>query len=125
MKNKGFTLIELLAVIVILAIIALIAVPIILNIIGDAKEKSNEIYNIVKNLQFYQYDYKEKYGGQKNNIGFLIDDIENTLLNDYLHIRKREDDKDFRNYNCEDLTRIILMIVQQLQNKIEKLESKN
>ena len=40
MKNKGFTLIELLAVIVILAIIALIAVPIILNIIGQAKEKS-------------------------------------------------------------------------------------
>ena len=37
MKNKGFTLIELLAVIVILAIIALIAVPIIINIITDAK----------------------------------------------------------------------------------------
>ncbi len=42
MKNKGFTLIELLAVIVILAIIALIAVPIILNIIGDAKKESDE-----------------------------------------------------------------------------------
>ena len=40
--KKGFTLIELLAVIVILAIIALIATPIILNIINDAKEESNE-----------------------------------------------------------------------------------
>ena len=54
MKNKGFTLIELLAVIVILAIIALIAVPIILNIIGDAKNESDkrsiELYgNAVKN----------------------------------------------------------------------------
>ena len=42
MKEKGFTLIELLAVIVILAIIALIAVPIILNIIEDAKKESDE-----------------------------------------------------------------------------------
>ena len=42
MKNKGFTLIELLAVIVILAIIALIATPIILNIIGDARESANK-----------------------------------------------------------------------------------
>ena len=40
--KKGFTLIELLAVIVILAIIALIATPIILNIIGNAKNESNE-----------------------------------------------------------------------------------
>ena len=42
MKNKGFTLIELLAVIVILAIIALIATPIILGIINNAKEESDE-----------------------------------------------------------------------------------
>ena len=42
MKRSGFTLIELLAVIVILAIIALIATPIILGIINDAKEESNE-----------------------------------------------------------------------------------
>ena len=42
MRKKGFTLIELLAVIVILAIIALIATPIILGIINDAREESNE-----------------------------------------------------------------------------------
>ena len=40
--KKGFTLIELLAVIVILAIIALIATPIILGIINDSREESNE-----------------------------------------------------------------------------------
>lgn len=37
-KKKGFTLIELLAIIVILAIIAVITVPIILNVIEDAKK---------------------------------------------------------------------------------------
>ena len=36
-KSKGFTLIELLAIIVILAIIAVITVPIILNVIDNAK----------------------------------------------------------------------------------------
>ena len=42
MKKDGFTLIELLAVIVILAIIALIAIPIILNIIDDARKQSDK-----------------------------------------------------------------------------------
>ena len=39
-RNNGFTLIELLAVIVILAVIALIAVPIILNMIGNARKSA-------------------------------------------------------------------------------------
>lgn len=39
-EKKGFTLIELLAVIVILAVIALIAVPIVLNIIENARKGS-------------------------------------------------------------------------------------
>lgn len=39
-NNKGFTLIELLAVIVILAIIALIAVPIVLNMISNARKSA-------------------------------------------------------------------------------------
>ena len=39
-KVKGFTLIELLAIIVILAVIAVITVPIILNVIDNAKKGS-------------------------------------------------------------------------------------
>ncbi len=38
MNKKGFTLIELLAVIVILAIILLIAMPIVLNVINEARQ---------------------------------------------------------------------------------------
>ena len=41
-KKRGFTLIELLAVIVILAIIALIAMPIVLNMINNARKKAAE-----------------------------------------------------------------------------------
>jgi prepilin-type N-terminal cleavage/methylation domain-containing protein len=50
MKKKGFTLIELLAVIVILAIIALIAMPLILNVIDEAKKGAfkNTAYGIVE-----------------------------------------------------------------------------
>ena len=40
--KRGFTLIELLAVIVILAIVALISVPIVLNLINDAKNESDK-----------------------------------------------------------------------------------
>src|SRR5574344_2769257 len=40
MKKKGYTLIEILAVIVILALIALIATPIVMNLIGKAKQKA-------------------------------------------------------------------------------------
>ena len=41
-NKKGFTLIELLAVIVILAIIALITVPVVINIINNAKKGAAE-----------------------------------------------------------------------------------
>ena len=48
-KRKGFTLIELLAVIIVLAIIALIAMPIIFNVIENAKIKSleNSCYGVI------------------------------------------------------------------------------
>ena len=41
-QNKGFTLIELLAVIVILAIIALITVPVVMNLINNARKGAAE-----------------------------------------------------------------------------------
>ena len=48
-KRNGFTLIELLAVIIVLAIIALIAMPIIFNVIENAKVKSleNSAYGVI------------------------------------------------------------------------------
>ena len=54
MKRKGFTLIELLAVIVILAIIALIAIPIILNMINDARKSASvdSAYGYIEAIEY-------------------------------------------------------------------------
>lgn len=53
MKNKGFTLIELLAVILILGVIALIAVPIVTNIVNDAKISAAKLgaYKYINELE--------------------------------------------------------------------------
>ena len=56
MKNKkGFTLIELLAVIVILAVIALITVPVVINIINNAKKGAAEdsAYGVIEAAKLY------------------------------------------------------------------------
>ena len=66
----------------------------------------------------------QKYSGRKNNVGFIIEDIENTILDDYLHIYKSEDDKNYKNYNSEDLTRIELVVIQKMMKKIDILENK-
>lgn len=66
MNKKGFTLIELLAIIVILAIIAVITVPIILNIIDEARkgaEKNSVIgYGKAVELAYTQYQYEKSMG---------------------------------------------------------------
>ncbi len=70
MNKKGFTLIELLAIIVILAIIAVITVPIILNIIDEAKkgaEKNSVIgYGKAVELAYTQYLYEDSTGASSN-----------------------------------------------------------
>ena len=74
MNKKGFTLIELLAIIVILAIIAVITVPIILNIIDEARkgaEKNSVIgYGKAVELAYTQYQYENSLnaGGTNSHI---------------------------------------------------------
>ena len=71
MNKKGFTLIELLAIIVILAIIAVITVPIILNIIDEARngaQKNSVIgYGKAVELAYTQYMYEEQLGNGTNS----------------------------------------------------------
>ena len=95
MNKKGFTLIELLAIIVILAIIAVITVPIILNIIDEARkgaEKNSVIgYGKAVELAYTQYQYDNSLGTASNShvsdtaltdgksISIKIDNAENAI----------------------------------------------
>lgn len=72
MNKKGFTLIELLAIIVILAIIAVITVPIILNIIENARKGA------AKNSAYGYKDAIDKY-----YLGKLFDDQDFALNGSY------------------------------------------
>ena len=71
-KNKGFTLIELLAIIVILAIIAVITVPIILNVIDNAKRGT---------AKDSAYGYKDAIN--KYYVSGMLDDESIKLSGDY------------------------------------------
>lgn len=77
-KSKGFTLIELLAIIVILAIIAVITVPLILNIIDDAKKGTikDSIYGYKDAInKFYVSElYKDNNSNLKLNGEYSVND---------------------------------------------------
>ena len=73
-KRKGFTLIELLAVIVILAIILLIIMPIVLNIMSDARKGAFEstAMGLVKTAE-NQY-MEDRLQGKPGAVDYLFDD---------------------------------------------------
>ena len=77
MKRKnGFTLIELLAIIVILAIIAVITVPIILDVIENAKKET------VRSSAYGYKDAVEKYYSTQliNNQNLKLNIIQALIL---------------------------------------------
>ncbi len=68
-SNKGFTLIELLAVIVILAIIALITVPVVINIINNAKKGAAEdsTYGVIEAAKLFWVSNQASAGFESEN----------------------------------------------------------
>jgi len=91
------------------------------NIKKLTNKQKNEVYELIKNIPTISYDYKKKYG-DKGYYGFLIEDIENTKLNTLLHITQNEYDKKMKLYSTEDLSRLELIVIQQLMNKVDELE---
>lgn len=82
-----------------------------------------ELYNIIHSMNMYKFDYKKKYiKGQKNNIGFIIEDIEDTILAEILHVKKDEKDKNVKYYSNNDLTGLCLLLIKELMNKYEMME---
>ncbi len=68
-NKKGFTLIELLAVIVILAIIALITVPVVINIINNAKKGAAEdsTYGVIESAKLFWVSNQASAGFETEN----------------------------------------------------------
>lgn len=93
------------------------------NIVNLTQVQKDEVYELIKNIQMKQYDYKQKYG-PLFNYGFIIEDIENTKLNKLLHITQNEENEEMKLYSSEDLTRLELIVIQELMKKIERLEEK-
>ena len=93
------------------------------NIVELKQEQKDEVYELIKNIPLKQYDYKEEYG-KKFNYGFVIEDIEDTKLNNLLHITQSETNTDIKMYSTEDLVRLQLITIQELMSKVEKLENK-
>jgi uncharacterized protein (TIGR02145 family)/prepilin-type N-terminal cleavage/methylation domain-containing protein len=76
--KKGFTLIELLAVIVILAIILLIAVPMVTNVIEDAKKGAIEASAGMTMKAIENEHLRQKLGGSTGEIEVVIEDYVQT-----------------------------------------------
>lgn len=96
------------------------------NIKRLSKRKIEELYENVKKMPSYEYNYKKKYcGGQKNNYGFIIEDFENSILGKILHVTQNQEDKNIKSYSYEDLTRVNTILIQELMKKIDKLEKEN
>ena len=87
-KKKGFTLIELLAIIVILAIIAVITVPIILNVIDNARKGAakDSAYGLISAAEYY---YANNVLNGEN--GYLFDGSTNILP--YINVSGEQPDK--------------------------------
>ena len=87
-KKKGFTLIELLAIIVILAIIAVITVPIILNVIDNARKGAakDSAYGLISAAEYYYANYV-----LEDENGYLFDGATNILP--YINVSGEKPDK--------------------------------
>lgn len=83
----------------------------------------DELYDIVRKMNVYSYDFKKKYvRGLKNNVGFIIEDIEDTLLAKVLHIKSDKNDRNIKYYSDNDLTRVNLILIKELMKKVDDLE---
>ena len=90
----------------------------------NIKELTNEdkenLLKEIRELPIYSYDIKEEYGGQKDNLGIIIQDFENNeILGKVLHITEYREKK---KYNHEDLSQVNLILIKTLLEKIDKLE---
>ena len=64
------------------------------------------------------------YARDKDDFGFIIEDIENTCLNRTLKINKNPDDEKVKNYGTLELNKMNLLLIKELMKKNEELEKR-
>ena len=117
MKNqKGFTLVELLAVIIVVAIVALVVVPITMDVISKAKEKSaiesfkNYMDAVEKTIMRNNLKQESELPNRDSQGCYLVDE-----LNDYIKMKGKmpipDDDDDkvcIKNGKIESISEVIV-----------------
>lgn len=98
------------------------------NIKLISQEEENKLYNILKEIPLYSFQYKKRYDDptklEELHHGFMIEDVENTILDDYLHFKQDDKDKNIKTYDYKELSKLNLVLIKSLQNKIIELEEK-
>lgn len=96
------------------------------NIKSISREEESQLYNILKEMPLYSFQYKKEYDDptkfEELHHGFMIEDVENTILNDYLHFKQNEKDKNIKTYDYKELSKLNLVLIKSLQNEIEQLK---
>ena len=90
------------------------------------KDEKTNIYDTVKNIPLYRYEYKNGYNDSKKGTyyGFMLEDLENTKISDIIHIEQNNKDKNIKTFDTAELSKLNLILIQELQNKIDILENK-
>ena len=93
------------------------------NINNIDKKELIEIANIIKDMPIYSYYYKKEYNDPTIlHHGFIIEDIEKTKLNEYLHFIQDPQDKNLKTYDGGELPKLNLILIKYLLQKIDDLE---
>lgn len=95
------------------------------NILPINKDFINTLYQEVKDLKLYSFDYIKNYINddvqRKNKYGFMIEDIKEKNIGKLLDI---EENNDIALYSGKGLAKLNLILIKMLIEKIEKLESR-
>lgn len=82
-----------------------------------------KLYDTVLNMPVYSYYYKKQYNDPTIlHHGFIIEDIENSEINNYLHFKQDDYDNNIKIFNNNELPKMNLILIKALQNKIKELE---
>ena len=95
------------------------------NILPINQDFTEILYQEVKDLKLYSFDYIKKYINddiqRKNKYGFMIEDVKEKNIGKLLDI---EENNDISLYSGKGLAKLDLILIKMLIEKIEKLESR-